>query len=80
MQGIDLEGTYLKIGTVPYYRSKNRKLAIYAPKHLLITPPTEEELSEPANQDLKMPSDEKNNAADEKTTQPDEEEEFDDIH
>lgn len=80
MQGIDIEGNYIKIGTVPYYRSKNRKLAIYAPKHLLLSPPTEEELSDPANQDLKMPSDGNNNADDQKTTSPDDEEEFDDIH
>lgn len=35
-QGIDLAGNYVLIGTVPYYTGKKgKKLAIYAPTHLL---------------------------------------------
>lgn len=56
MQGIDLASDYVQIGSVPFYNGKKgRKLAIYAPKHLLKNAhQNEEEQNDKANADTNV--------------------------
>lgn len=61
LQGIDLAQDYVQIGSVPFYMGKKgRKLAIYAPKHLLKNAPQEtsptDQPAQNANEQIKTDS------------------------